>query len=74
MADGGYEASALCSPTAGPGCDRRTDLARPCTGAKDGVWFEYTLAGERPVDPDAPVTHVSSTRRMPTRAGPMRAC
>ena len=25
----------------------------------DGVWFEYTLAGEREVDPDAPVTHVS---------------
>ncbi|MEE4300510.1 MAG: ergothioneine biosynthesis protein EgtB [Pseudomonadales bacterium] len=25
----------------------------------DGAWFEYTLAGERPVDRDAPLTHVS---------------
>lgn len=27
---------------------------------RDGDWFEYTLAGERPVDPAAPVTHVSA--------------
>ena len=26
---------------------------------RDGVWMEYTLFGERPVDPAAPVTHVS---------------
>lgn len=25
----------------------------------DGRWVEYTLAGERPVDPHAPVTHLS---------------
>lgn len=26
---------------------------------EDGGWFEYTLAGDRPVDRDAPLTHVS---------------
>ncbi len=26
---------------------------------RDGVWWQHTLAGPAPVDPDAPVTHVS---------------
>ena len=60
MADGGYEASALWLSD-GWAWLRSPDGPRAplywCQ--KDGVWFEYTLAGERPVDPDAPVTHVS---------------
>jgi len=63
MAEGGYAMPSLwlsdgwalreAEGLDAPGYWRRQD------GARDGAWLTLTLAGLLPVDPDAPVTHVS---------------
>ena len=41
---------------------------------QDGQWWQFTLAGMRPVEDAEPVCHVSYSRPTLTRAGPARAC
>jgi ergothioneine biosynthesis protein EgtB len=60
MADGGYEAAALWLSDGWAWVQREGAPRAPLYWRRDGdAWLEYTLAGERPIDPHAPVTHVS---------------
>ena len=64
------------SPTAGARCGAEGWRAPFYWREVDGVWFEHTLSGTRPVDPGLPVSHVShyeadayatwAGRRLPT--------
>ena len=59
MADGGYETATLWLSDGWAWLQDGGPRAPLYWRSEDGGWFEYTLAGERPVDPDAPVTHLS---------------
>ena len=60
MADGGYSSPELWLSDGWAWLQSPGALRAPLYWQQnDGVWFEYTLAGEREVDPDAPVTHIS---------------
>jgi len=76
MADGGYDRHELWLSD-GWGKVRAEGWRAPFYWTEgDGVWFEHTLSGTRPVDPGLPVSHVShyeadayaawAGRRLPT--------
>ena len=57
--DGGYRTATLWMSD-GWAARRRTAGRRRCIGARcDGVWWQMGLRGLAPLDPDAPVRHVS---------------
>jgi ergothioneine biosynthesis protein EgtB len=60
IADGGYERAELWL-SEGWGTVQATGWKSPLYWSSDGVggWKEFTLRGERPLDPAAPVCHVS---------------
>ena len=59
IADGGYDAPALWL-SEGWAWRSEHDVQAPMYWRRvDGAWFEYRLDGERPVEQNAPVTHVS---------------
>lgn len=59
MRDGGYE-DPLLWQSKGWDWIREGNIRAPLYWfERDGAWHEYTLAGARPVDPSAPVMHVS---------------
>ena len=59
IADGGYDAPALWL-SEGWAWRSEHDVRAPMYWRRvDDVWFEYRLDGERPVERNAPVTHVS---------------
>ncbi|MDM7985571.1 MAG: ergothioneine biosynthesis protein EgtB [Maricaulis sp.] len=59
MADGGYSTAPLWLSEGWAAVNERGWAAPLYWRQRDGEWFEFTLAGERPVDPAAPVTHLS---------------
>jgi ergothioneine biosynthesis protein EgtB len=63
MADGGYTTPSLWLSDGWATVEARSWDApgywRKADGAKDGIWSSLTLGGVRPVDPKAPVLHVS---------------
>jgi ergothioneine biosynthesis protein EgtB len=59
MADGGYRDPALWLSDGWAMLEQQGWDAPGYWTMRDGAWFAMTLAGERPVDPDAPVLHVS---------------
>lgn len=77
--DGGYERAELWLSDGWSACRRHGwDAPLYWERAADGDWRIFTLAGRRPLDPDAPVCHVSyfeadayarwAGRRLPTEA------
>jgi ergothioneine biosynthesis protein EgtB len=59
MADGGYRTPSLWLSDGWAVVEAEGWDAPGYWRQRDGVWLSQTLAGLRPVDPDAPVTHVS---------------
>lgn len=59
IADGGYRAPALWLSDGWAAVESGQWQAPGYWRMRDGAWFTMTLSGERPVDPDAPVSHVS---------------
>ena len=59
IADGGYATPALWLSDGWAAVEAEGWRAPGYWGEHDGVWFAMTLAGLRPVDPDAAVCHVS---------------
>jgi ergothioneine biosynthesis protein EgtB len=60
MADGGYERPELWLSDGWAALQAPDAPRAPAYWSlRDDAWWEYTLAGARPVDPEAPVTHVS---------------
>jgi len=59
VADGGYRTPTLWLSD-GWDAVRRNDWRHPLYWyQRDGAWHEFTLGGGRPVDPEAPVCHIS---------------
>jgi ergothioneine biosynthesis protein EgtB len=59
MADGGYRDPSLWLSDGWAKVEAEAWQAPGYWRMKDGAWLAMTLAGEKPVDPDAPVCHVS---------------
>ena len=59
MADGGYRAPALWLSDGWAWTQREGVMAPLYCEERDGVWMQMTLDGLRPLDPAAPVCHVS---------------
>jgi ergothioneine biosynthesis protein EgtB len=59
MADGGYATPSLWLSDGWAAVEAESWDAPGCWRKRDGTWWSLTLAGLRPVDPDAPVVHVS---------------
>lgn len=59
MADGGYRTPSLWLSDGWATAQTEGWQAPGYWRERDGQWLSMTLAGERPVDPDAPVCHVS---------------
>jgi len=59
MADGGYQTPALWLSDGWAAVESEGWRAPGYWRQTDGAWFSLTLGGLRPVDPDAPVCHVS---------------
>ncbi len=59
MRDGGYGTPSLWLSDGLDAVQREGWAGPQYWFERDGVWFEHTLGGVRPVDPHAPVTHVS---------------
>ena len=59
MEDGGYRAPALWLSDGWDAVERGGWEAPLYWHRVDGAWFEYRLSGSAPLDPHAPVTHVS---------------
>jgi len=59
MADGGYRTPSLWLSDGWTMVDAEGWDAPGYWRQRDGVWLSQTLGGLRPVDPDAPVSHVS---------------
>lgn len=59
MADDGYGTATLWLSDGWATVNREKWCAPLYWFRRDGEWFEFTLGGERRVDPDAPVTHLS---------------
>jgi len=59
MADDGYGSAALWLSEGWASVNRENWAAPLYWFRKEGEWFEFTLGGERRVDPDAPVSHLS---------------
>jgi ergothioneine biosynthesis protein EgtB len=59
IADGGYTTPSLWLSDGWTMVQNESWLAPGYWRERDGQWFTMTLAGEKPVDPDAPVCHVS---------------
>lgn len=57
--DGGYERSNLWLSSAWSKLNAEGWRSPLYWDKRDGEWFQFTLGGERPLDLDAPVTHVS---------------
>ena len=59
MADGGYATPSLWLSDGWATVEAESWNAPGYWRERDGVWWAFTLGGLRPVDPDAPVVHVS---------------
>jgi ergothioneine biosynthesis protein EgtB len=59
MADGGYRTASLWLSDGFARVQEEGWSAPGYWRERDGAWFVFTLAGEQPVDPEAPVCHVS---------------
>ena len=59
MADGGYRTPSLWLSDGWAWLNRDAVTAPLYWEQRDGAWTSFTLAGRRPVDPTAPVAHVS---------------
>ncbi len=59
MVDGGYRTSTLWLSDGWAWLNREAIAAPLYWEERDGAWTSFTLAGRRPVDPTAPVAHVS---------------
>ncbi|MEC9249184.1 MAG: ergothioneine biosynthesis protein EgtB [Pseudomonadota bacterium] len=59
MADGGYDTAPLWLSEGWATVNERGWCAPLYWRQRDGEWFEFTLGGERRIDPAAPVTHLS---------------
>jgi ergothioneine biosynthesis protein EgtB len=59
MADGGYATPSLWLSDGWAAVEAESWDAPGYWRKRDGTWWSLTLAGLRPVDPDAPVVHVS---------------
>jgi ergothioneine biosynthesis protein EgtB len=78
MADGGYRTATLWMSDGWAACQAEEWQAPLHWHRRDGAWFQFGLGGLRPLDPDAPVRHVSwyeaeafarwAGRRLPTEA------
>lgn len=78
MADGGYQRPELWLSDGWARVQADDWTAPSYWSDRDGVWFEHTLTGTRPVDPELPACHVShyeadayatwAGKRLPTEA------
>jgi ergothioneine biosynthesis protein EgtB len=59
MADGGYKKPELWLSDGWAAVNRCSWEAPMYWEKQDGVWWQMTLSGFRPVEPDEPVTHIS---------------
>jgi formylglycine-generating enzyme required for sulfatase activity len=59
MADGGYATPSLWLSDGWTAVEAEGWIAPGHWRARDGAWLSMTLGGLQPVDPDAPVAHVS---------------
>jgi ergothioneine biosynthesis protein EgtB len=59
MADGGYSTPSLWLSDGWAMVEAEGWNAPGYWQPRDGAWLSLTLGGQRPIDPDAPVTHVS---------------
>ena len=59
LQDGGYRTPTLWMSDGWAACQAEGSDAPLYWREEDGAWREFTLAGLRPVDPNAPVRHVS---------------
>jgi ergothioneine biosynthesis protein EgtB len=78
MADGGYRTATLWMSDGWSACQAEDWQSPLHWYRRDGTWFQFGLGGLCPLDPDAPVRHVSwyeaeafarwAERRLPTEA------